>query len=95
MFVLYVTPDCPRCSDIRSALEELAIAHRVVEVPGPPEGRTSPEGVSGPPALVDGDDVFQGSRAILDHLEEIERFKELWYKFQSDACYCDEEGNVQ
>jgi hypothetical protein len=24
------------------------------------------------------------------HLEELEQFKELWYKFQSDACYCDE-----
>lgn len=25
---------------------------------------------------------------------KLEEFKEQWYKFQSDACYCDEEGNI-
>ena len=32
MLTLYRTPGCPRCNDIQNALEELAIAHRVVEV---------------------------------------------------------------
>jgi hypothetical protein len=39
--------------------------------------------------------MIQGSDAIIKHLEELEKFKELWDKFQSYACYCDEEGNVE
>ena len=27
---------------------------------------------------------------IIAYLEELEGFKQLWYKFQSDACYCDQ-----
>jgi hypothetical protein len=44
--------------------------------------------------LRDGDEVFEGSKAVADHLEEMKEFKRQWYKFQSDACYCDEEGNI-
>jgi hypothetical protein len=41
---------------------------------------------------VDEKKVVQGSDPIADRLEEIEKFKELWDKFQSDACSCDEEA---
>jgi len=32
-----------------------------------------------------------GSEAAIEHIEELRRFKEDWYRFQSDACYCEEE----
>jgi len=44
------------------------------------------------PALVDEEKVVQGSDPIVARLEEIEKFKELWDKFQNDACSCDEEA---
>ena len=94
MLVLYKTPGCPRCSQVRQALEDLVVAHRVIDV----ESREDlPEELRDGrlPILLDGEEVFQGSPAIIKHLEELEDFKAIWYKFQSDACYCDEEGNVE
>jgi hypothetical protein len=43
---------------------------------------------------MDDKEIIQGKDKILAHLEDLEGFKEQWYKFQSDACYCVEEGNV-
>jgi hypothetical protein len=45
--------------------------------------------------LVDGEETFEGSDKIIRHLEELEDFARLWRKYQSDACYCDDEGNVE
>lgn len=89
MLTLYMKPDCPRCSRIRDALEELAVAHEVEEVDGSEE---VPEklGEGELPVLVDEGEVFEGPGAVSDHLQQVEEFKQQWYKFQSDACYCDE-----
>jgi glutathione S-transferase len=90
MIKLYRRADCPRCSDIEDALEQLGVAFRVFKVaPGEPLPAGLPEG-GRMPVLVDGEEVFQGSSSILDHLEETAAFKALWYKYQSDACYCEE-----
>ena len=43
------------------------------------------------PALVGEEKVVQKSEPIVTRLEKIGKFKELWDKFQSDACSCDEE----
>jgi len=93
MITLYRTPDCPRCAGIQDTLEDLAIAQKVIEVDSVDE---VPEKLEHGrlPVLRDGDEVFEGSKAVADHLEEMKEFKRQWYKFQSDACYCDEEGNI-
>ena len=49
-----------------------------------PEGKRAP-------VLIDGQKIIQGSRNIAGYLEKLEGFKVLWEKFQSDACYCDED----
>jgi hypothetical protein len=49
-------------------------------------------GVTTLPALVDEENVVQGSDPIVARLEEIKKFKELWDKLQSDDCSCDEEA---
>ena len=92
--ILYRTPGCPRCTEVAEALEELAIAHEVVEVDSPDDVPEDLEAVR-LPVLRDGHEVFQGPGDVLDHLEGLESFRADWYKFQSDACYCDEEGNVE
>jgi len=98
MITLYRKRGCPRCTDIEEALKELTLAHRVVDVEEGEGARGIPENLGEPrrtPVLVDEGEVFRGSRAILDHLEGLKGFRALWYKFQSDACYCDEEGNIE
>lgn len=95
MITLFRTADCPRCRRIQDALEDLAVAHRVVVVV---EGRAGlPAEVASAerlPVLLDDGERFVGAEAILKHLEGLEAFSALWYKFQSDACYCDEEDGV-
>jgi hypothetical protein len=48
-----------------------------------------------PPALVDDDTVVRGRKKIFAHLEMLELFLGEWSKFQTDACYCDADGNVE
>jgi len=91
MILLYCRTGCPRCGSVRDALEELAIDTSVVEVA---RGAAPPEELPAParlPVLVDDGVTYQGSGAILEHIEELRRFKEDWYRLQSDACYCEEE----
>ena len=98
MITLYRKRGCPRCADIEEALKELTLAHRVVDVGEGAGEEKMPEGIGEPrrpPILVDEGEAFRGPGAILDHLESLKGFRALWYKFQSDACYCDEEGNVE
>lgn len=94
MITFIRTKDCPRCSDIQEALEEMVLAHEVVVLADKYEDHeVLPEGAK-PPVLIDGGKIVQGSEAILDHLEKLETFKEWWEKFQSDACYCDEQESI-
>lgn len=43
-----------------------------------------------PPVLVDEGRVFEGEGLILEHLDKLKKFREEWYKYQSDVCYCEE-----
>jgi arsenate reductase-like glutaredoxin family protein len=90
MLKFFRISDCAGCKAIEEVLTELCIAHKVILIS---EDNTSqerlPEGVK-PPVLVDEEEIIQGNKLIIEHLEKLKDFKELWYKFQSDACYCDE-----
>ena len=90
MLKFFRTPACPACQAIEDILTELCLAHEVVLVSRDSMSKNKlPEGTRAP-VLVDDGDVIQGSENIVGHLEKLKDFKELWYKFQSDACYCDE-----
>ncbi|MFW6189762.1 MAG: hypothetical protein ACOC7T_04935 [Planctomycetota bacterium] len=91
MIVLYCRPGCPRCASLHGMLERLALKSRLVEV-GPDE--QLPDDLPEDTALRDGEELYTGGAAVAEHLDELEVFKEWWYKFQSDACYCDESGEV-
>jgi glutaredoxin len=93
MITLYRTEDCPRCSAIQEVLEALTLAHKVVVV----EDSEDPEvpHAARLPVLDDEGHLIVGRDAILDHLDKLAGFKAEWEKFQTDACYCDEEGNVE
>jgi len=92
MFIFYRTPNCLGCNQIQEVLERLVIAHKVVTVHSVKGIKNKVPDAFKLPILVDEEKVIQGSETILAHLEEIEKFKELWDKFQSDACSGDEEA---
>jgi hypothetical protein len=94
MITFFRTSDCPECGEIQDTLEELCLAHKVISLNGDDDVSGLPQGTH-PPVLVDGDEVIQGREAIVAHLAWLEGFKAVWEKFQTDACYCDEEGNVE
>lgn len=87
MIHLFRTQDCPRCARIQDALEAMAVAHQVT-VCDPDADRELPR-------LEDDGETVVGADAILQHLDKLEAFKEQWYKFQSDACYCSDDGGIE
>ena len=95
MIRFFRTENCPGCQDIENTLKELCMAHEVVIVK---EKKDIPPFVPSDtklPFLTDEERLIQGSNNIIDHLSELEEFKSKWYKFQSDACYCDDAGNIE
>lgn len=95
MIKFYITKNCPECTEIGELLLEMNIAHEVIKVdidtlldPGISDNYNLP-------FLIDGADTIQGTKNIKDHLEELGLFKAQWDKFQSDSCYCDEEGEIE
>ncbi len=94
MMTFFRAADCPGCEAIQEVLADLCILHRVIVIPEDGKPNESLPGTAKPPVLVDDDKVIQGNKSIIAYLEELKGFKELWYKFQSDACYCDE-GDVR
>jgi hypothetical protein len=47
------------------------------------------------PLLMDSKKHIEGEKNIVAYLEELHKFKEEWDKFQSDSCYCDDDGNIE
>lgn len=88
--IFYRMKNCPGCAAIEETLNDLAIAYKSAVLDDKNE---MPVELSGQklPLLVDEDEVIQGSHNIIDHLTKVTEFKKQWYKYQSDACYCDEE----
>ena len=95
MIRFFRTTDCPNCDNIQETLEKLCIVHEIVNISSRNENQhLLPHGKK-PPVLIDDKQIFEGYETIMDHLDELEGFAELWRKYQSDACYCDEKGQVQ
>lgn len=75
---------------IQDTLQEMAIACRSVVVD---DKTLLPGDLSDKklPLLVDEGRIIQGSHDIFEHLSKLADFKKQWYKYQSDACYCQDE----
>jgi len=95
MIIFYKTKNCQSCRTIEDMLTELCMPFKVMALEDRDElPKTLPADAS-LPLLIDEQKILQGPTEIINHLEELGRLKEQWYKFQSDVCYCDEEGNVE
>ncbi|RMG35644.1 MAG: hypothetical protein D6732_09145 [Methanobacteriota archaeon] len=95
MLYLFPHEHCKECEEIRSRLKQLVLAHRVIQPGQAIEKVLEIHGDISPPVLIEGDKVIRGERAILKFLEELGKFKEEWDKFQSDSCYCGDNGEIE
>jgi len=92
MIIFYRTKTCSGCDIIEDELKRMRLA---CEIMISQEGCSPPrplDNTDKPPVLIDNGQVVRGTKAIIAHLGKLEEFKRLWEKFQSDACYCDDEG---
>ena len=93
MIEFYRPADCDSCEEIEAALQEMIIAHKVIVVKPGQRPDTLP--VNTPlPALKDNGQIISGRTALTAYLRELEEIVADWRRFQSDACYIDDEGEV-
>lgn len=93
MITLYRHPEDAWADEIQDLLDDMVIAYETETVP-PEANQGLPEGVSALPALRDDDEVLTDKTAIRERLDALEQLMADWDRFQSDACYLDEDGNV-
>ncbi|MCH8928554.1 MAG: glutathione S-transferase N-terminal domain-containing protein [Candidatus Marinimicrobia bacterium] len=73
MIELYETAYCPFCSMVKEQLEELKLEYTTIIVPSPLHQRQIVQDISGQslvPVIVDGDEVINDSRRIIEYLSD-------------------------
>ncbi|MFB6247661.1 MAG: hypothetical protein ABEL97_03740 [Salinibacter sp.] len=91
MIVLYRRPDDPWADEVQEALDEMVIAYETESVP---DADALPADVPDTPALRDDGEVIAGETALRTHLEELRALMNDWDRFQSDACYVEDDGSI-
>lgn len=91
MVTLYRRAEDPWADEIQNALDQMVIAYETDIV----EDTTSlPEDVPDLPALRDDEEVVTGEDALETRLESLRQLMDDWDRFQSDACYIEEDGTI-
>lgn len=91
MVTLYRRPDDPQADDIQDTLDDMVIAYET-NIVDTPHGL--PDDVASLPALRDDEDVITGEEALRDRLDRLRELMEDWNRFQSDACYIEDDGTI-
>ncbi len=86
MIEVHVSPQAPGTSEIERTLTELVVAHRVVtaEADGVP--------VELPAVFENG--RWYGAGELDRYLADLRSTVGLWRKYQSDACYVEDDGSI-
>lgn len=92
--VLY-TEETPELRELLENLQRMSLAYNLVRLSEDDEGALRKLASGSWPVIRDGEKLVRGRNEIRTFLEELERFKQEWDKFQSDSCYCDENGEVE
>ena len=91
MITLYHRPNDAHADSIQETLDDLVVAYDTVVVP---QDQSPPSDVPSLPALRDDGTVITGKNALSRHLSELETLLSDWRRFQSDACYVNDDGSV-
>ena len=95
MIAFIKTVGCTGCGALEEVPDDLCIAQEVVTPRRDAKSCTLLPDQAEPPMLVKGDTTFQGHKDVIAHIEKLQGFKYLGYRFQSDACCCDESGHIE
>lgn len=95
MITLYTAANCSACQEVQDRLESLCLAHKTAPLAAFDFRAAGLPQDTPPPILVDEGQVVYGKQAIRAHLEQLDSFRQQWQKHQADACYCDDEGNIE
>ena len=82
---LYRPAHSPAADDLEAALRELVVAYKVIVV----NAANTPL-----PAIHDEGQVIIGPAALARYLRELEKIVADWRKYQGDACYIGDDGEV-
>lgn len=93
MIELYRIHNDPFGIEIEENLKELVLAHRVVVLAPGQQPDSLPLNTS-LPALRDEGQLITGRPALLAHLNYLKHVAFEWRKYQSDACYIDDDGGT-
>jgi hypothetical protein len=91
MVTLYRRRDDPWADEIQEALDEMVIAHEIETID---DGASPPGDVPALPALRDEGEIVTGKANLQGHLDELRALMADWNRFQSDACYVEEDGSI-
>lgn len=92
MITFYANKGCKECDQIEEMIANLSLAHRTVIVE---EGGQKPESLAKDvslPAMEDEHEVFSGHRQIVEHIDDLSKYRGQWYKYQSDVCYVEDDS---
>ncbi len=95
MIYLFKKSNCVESQNIQNTLKELVLSHEVINIDQNPDRLNGIPQDANFPVLQDGKKIIQGKNDILNYLEELEKIKAEWDKFQSDSCYCDDDGEIE
>lgn len=91
MIILYRQPDDQWADEIQEALDEMVIAYETDVFATASAG---PDDVPALPALRDDGEIVTEETALRKRLDKLRRLMQDWDRFQSDACYLEDDGSV-
>ncbi|MFP4228727.1 MAG: hypothetical protein ACLFTE_07865 [Salinivenus sp.] len=91
MVTLYRRLDDPWADEIQDALDEMVIAYTTETVE---HAAAQPDDVPQLPALRVDDEVVADPDALRDQLDRLRSLMDDWDRFQSDACYLEDDGTI-
>jgi hypothetical protein len=90
MINFYKHENCPDCDEFEEKLIEIVIAHNVCSL----KSKTAEKLQLNNASIIEGKIKVSGHREIRIYIREIIKIMQLWQKFQSDACYLDDDNKI-
>jgi len=91
MITLYRPPNDAWSDEVQEALDEMVIAYETEFITNEAD---RPDDVPELPAVRDDDAIITGEAALREHLDHLRALMADWDRFQSDACYIDDDGTI-
>ena len=92
MITFYADKGCKECDQIEEMIADLSLAHQTIVVE---QGDRKPEALGQDvslPAMEDEHMIFSGHRRIMDHIDDLSKYRGQWHKYQSDVCYVEDDS---